>query len=155
MSRLKTLPSTDQLTFVFELEPRDGPIAAEMDGPGARTDRTDRAAGERPDAEAPQVDRAPEPRSERDWRAILDFERGWSGPLPAKQRAIRASFGFSSARYHQLLDRALELPDALAYDAALVGRLRRVREARRSKRFAQRIDAGPRAVTGEGGSRGG
>jgi hypothetical protein len=75
------------------------------------------------------------------WRAVLDFERGWSGSLSAKQRAVRDRFGVTSARYHQVLDRALELPDALTYDPALVGRLRRIRETRRSKRFARRVDA--------------
>jgi hypothetical protein len=85
--------------------------------------------------------RAPDPSADPadDWRALLDFERGWSGPLTAKQRAIRESFGLSSARYHQLLDRALELPEALEHDPALVGRLRRLREARRGKRFARRV----------------
>ncbi len=86
-----------------------------------------------------------DPADPGDWRAILDFERGWSGPLPAKQRAIRERFGISSARYHQALDRALELPDALVHDPALVGRLRRVREGRRRKRFAKRVDADPQA----------
>ena len=76
-----------------------------------------------------------------DWRTVLDFERGWSGSVSAKQRAIRERFHISSPRYHQLLDRALELPEALAYDPALVARLRRVREARRRKRSARRVDA--------------
>ncbi len=77
-----------------------------------------------------------------DWRAVLDFERDWSGTTVAKQRAVRERFAVSSARYHQLLDRALELPEALAYDPALVGRLRRVREVRRRKRFAARVEDG-------------
>jgi hypothetical protein len=80
-----------------------------------------------------------------DWREVLDFERGpWSGPAE-KQRAIRKRFGLSSARYHQALDRVLERPEALEYDPMLVRRLRRLREARRAKRFAQRLGQEARA----------
>ncbi|MDP9297158.1 MAG: DUF3263 domain-containing protein [Actinomycetota bacterium] len=72
-------------------------------------------------------------------RQILDFEReSWKLGLP-KERAIRERFGFSPARYHQLLNRALDLPEAVAYDPMLVRRLRRVREARRRKRAARRL----------------
>ena len=74
-----------------------------------------------------------------DFRAVLDFERGpWQGSA-RKQQAIRERFGLSPARYHQVLDRVLELPEALEYDPMLVRRLRRLREARRAKRFAQRL----------------
>jgi len=72
-------------------------------------------------------------------RTILDFEREWwmhSGP---KERMIRERFGFSAARYHQLLNRIVDLPEALAYDPMLVRRLRRLREERRRKRFARRL----------------
>ena len=72
-------------------------------------------------------------------RQILDFEReSWKLGLP-KERAIRERFGFSPARYHQLLNRALDLPEAVAYDPMLVRRLRRLREARRRKRAAGRL----------------
>jgi len=72
-------------------------------------------------------------------RRILDFEReSWKLGLP-KARAIRERFGFSPAKYHQLLNRALDLPEAVAYDPMLVRRLRRVREARRRKRAAGRL----------------
>ncbi|MBI4260744.1 MAG: DUF3263 domain-containing protein [Actinobacteria bacterium] len=69
-------------------------------------------------------------------RDILDFERGWwqgSGP---KERMIRDRFGVSTTRYHQLLNRVIDRPEALAHDPMLVRRLRRLREARRRKRFA-------------------
>jgi hypothetical protein len=72
-------------------------------------------------------------------RQILDFERqAWqlSGP---KERAIRERFGFSAARYHQLLNRIVDRPEALAYDPMLVRRVRRVREARRRRRNAARL----------------
>ncbi len=72
-------------------------------------------------------------------RAILDFEReSWKLSV-AKQRAIRERFGFSAARYHQLLNRLVERPEALAYDPMLVRRLRRLRETRRRRRTAERL----------------
>jgi hypothetical protein len=72
-------------------------------------------------------------------RAILDFEReSWKLP-PPKERAIRERFGFSAARYHQLLNRTIDLPEALAYDPMLVRRLRRIRDARRRRRVAGRL----------------
>lgn len=72
-------------------------------------------------------------------RQILDFEReGWKLTI-AKERAIRERFGFSAARYHQLLNRIIDTPGALAYDPMLVRRLRRVREARRRRRVAGQL----------------
>ena len=79
------------------------------------------------------------PASPENWRAVLDFERDWSGPTKAKARAVRASFGVSLTRYHQALDRALEPPEALGRDPMLVLRLRRLREDRRSRRTASRL----------------
>ena len=37
----------------------------------------------------------------------------------AKHRAIRETFGFSPARYHQLLNRIVDSPEALEYDPML------------------------------------
>lgn len=72
-------------------------------------------------------------------REILEFEReGWKLTI-GKERAIRERFGFSAARYHQLLNRIIDTPSALAYDPMLVRRLRRVREARRRKRVAGQL----------------
>ena len=72
-------------------------------------------------------------------RSILDFEReAWKLDV-AKERAIRERFGFSAARYHQLLHRAIDTPEALAYDPMLVRRLRRVRDERRRRRTANRL----------------
>jgi hypothetical protein len=72
-------------------------------------------------------------------RQILDFEReGWKLTI-AKERAIRERFGFSAARYHQLLNRIIDAPEALSYDPMLVRRLRRVREARRRRRVAGQL----------------
>lgn len=75
---------------------------------------------------------------ERD-RELLDFEReAWKLRM-SKERAIRERFGFSAARYHQLLNRAINRPAALGYDPMLVRRLRRIRDARRRKRVAGRL----------------
>jgi hypothetical protein len=72
-------------------------------------------------------------------RAVLDFEReSWKLEV-TKERAIRERFGFSPARYHQLLHRVIDRPEALAYDPMLVRRLRRVREARRRARTASSL----------------
>ena len=72
-------------------------------------------------------------------RAILDFEReAWKLDVP-KERAIRERFGFSAARYHQLLHRIVDGPRALEYDPMLVRRLRRIREIRRRRRTADRL----------------
>jgi hypothetical protein len=72
-------------------------------------------------------------------RDVLDFEREcWKLAIP-KERAIRERFGFSAARYHQLLGRALEMPQALEYDPMLVRRLHRMRDVRRRRRVAGRL----------------
>lgn len=72
-------------------------------------------------------------------RELLDFEReAWKLRMP-KERAIRERFGFSAARYHQLMNRAIDRPEALTYDPMLVRRLRRIRDARRRKRTAGRL----------------
>jgi Protein of unknown function (DUF3263) len=72
-------------------------------------------------------------------RRLLDFEREcWKLEIP-KERAIRETFGFSAARYHQLLSRVLDRPEALAYDPMLVRRLLRVRDERRRRRVAGRL----------------
>jgi hypothetical protein len=69
----------------------------------------------------------------------LDFEReSWMLSI-AKHRAIRETFGFSPARYHQLLNRIVDSPEALEYDPMLVRRLRRLREARRQRRVADQL----------------
>ena len=90
---------------------------------------------------APRSDDGADERDSLDQRAraLLDFEReSWKLDVP-KERAIRDRFGFSAARYHQLLNRALESPQALAYDPMLVRRLLRVRDARRRRRVADRL----------------
>ncbi|HXF56894.1 MAG TPA: DUF3263 domain-containing protein [Actinomycetota bacterium] len=77
------------------------------------------------------------PTSEPDlrWKDVLDFEREVRASGRAKELAVRERFGMSAARYHQLLNRLIDRPEALAYDPVLVQRLRRLREARRRARF--------------------
>jgi Protein of unknown function (DUF3263) len=70
-------------------------------------------------------------------RDILDFERDWWRRPGPKERLIRERFDLSAARYHQLLNRVIDRPEALAYDPMLVRRLRRLRDARRRRRFAR------------------
>jgi hypothetical protein len=72
-------------------------------------------------------------------RLILDFERSWWQESGPKERRIRERFGISATRYHQLLMRAIDLPESLRYDPMLVRRLRRLRASRRRKRLAQRL----------------
>lgn len=72
-------------------------------------------------------------------RAILDLERDWWKLGIPKERAIRERFGFSAARYHQLLNRIIDRAEALAYDPMLVRRLRRIRDGRRRKRVAGQL----------------
>jgi len=73
------------------------------------------------------------------WQELLEFERdGWHGP-GSKEAAVRERFGLSPARYYQALNRAIDRPEALRHDPMLVRRLRRLRETRRSKRFARRL----------------
>lgn len=76
-------------------------------------------------------------------RDVLDLERTWwsRGGVP-KERLVRDRLALSPARYHQLLNRAIDLPEALAHDPMLVLRLRRVRQARRRARSASRLGLG-------------
>jgi hypothetical protein len=69
-------------------------------------------------------------------RQVLDFEREAWKLTVTKERAIRERFGFSPSRYHQILHRIIDRPEALSYDPMLVRRLRRVREVRRRSRTA-------------------
>lgn len=86
--------------------------------------------GERRDEERPPSD------LDHRSREVLDFERGAWKLTVTKERAIRERFGFSPSRYHQLLHRIIDRPEALTYDPMLVRRLRRVREVRRRARTA-------------------
>jgi hypothetical protein len=64
-------------------------------------------------------------------QAILAFEQHWWRRPGAKDQAIRDTFGLSTTRYYQLLNRLLDHPGAVAVDPVLVARLRRLRITRR------------------------
>lgn len=68
------------------------------------------------------------PLSDRD-RTLLEFEARWGAHGAAKEEAVRRELAMTPARYYQLLDRAIDQPDAAAFDALLVHRLRRMRDA--------------------------
>jgi hypothetical protein len=68
-------------------------------------------------------------------RAMLDFERKWWRRSGSKEQAIRDTFGMTPTRYYQALNRLLDLPAAMRYDAALVHRLQRLRDTTRSRRL--------------------
>jgi hypothetical protein len=72
-------------------------------------------------------------------RALLDFERNWQAHEGGKESAIREHFGFSAARYYQLLARVIDHPSAMAYDPLTVKRLRRRRDERRNQRTAKAL----------------
>jgi hypothetical protein len=63
--------------------------------------------------------------------AVLRFEQRTWRYRAAKDEAIRAELGMSPARYYQVLNALIESPAALAADPVLVGRLARLRTARR------------------------
>jgi hypothetical protein len=65
---------------------------------------------------------------------MLAFERQWWRRPGAKETAIRERFGVTPTRYYQVLNALVDRSDALASDPVLVGRLRRVRSARRRGR---------------------
>lgn len=72
-------------------------------------------------------------------REVLDFERSWRRIGRSKEREIRERLGITPTRYHQVLVRAIDLPEALTWDPMLVRRLRRLRDARRRTRLARRL----------------
>lgn len=64
-----------------------------------------------------------------DVRAVLDLERGWAAyPTGSKERLVRERLGMTPSRYAAALQRALDHPGAVAYDAPTVRRLLRLRE---------------------------
>lgn len=72
-------------------------------------------------------------------RRILEFERYWWKYAGAKERAIRESFDLSATRYYQLLNRIIDMPEALSHDPILVKRLQRLRAFRQQQRMARRL----------------
>lgn len=68
--------------------------------------------------------------------AILEFERiRWSKP-GRRVDEIFERFAMREARYAQVLNWIIDQPEAVAYDAELVNRLRRLRDRRAAVRTA-------------------
>jgi len=64
---------------------------------------------------------------------LLDFEADHPGHSPAKEQAIRATFGITEVRYYVLLGRAAESMEGIAHDPITA---RRVREQAARSRWA-------------------
>ena len=71
-------------------------------------------------------------------REILEFERDWIAHAGAKDAVLRERFELTPTRYHQLLNRLIDLPAAEVHAPRLVRRLRRLRAARQEQRSARR-----------------
>ena len=91
--------------------------------------------------------------SERDMRILAFERRGWRSP-GVKEQAIAEVLDLPATRYYQLLNELIDRPEALAFDPALVKRLRAQRARRqriRSPREGQVcVTRPPRAATPEG-----
>ena len=70
-------------------------------------------------------------------RAVLAFERDFTGARAAKDEAIATELGLSPARYQQRLLALIRLPEAVRYDPLLVSRLTRLESARAAERQAR------------------
>jgi hypothetical protein len=101
----------------------------------------DEQAQARSSMDAAEAMPAPEPDDglTRREREILAFERQWWKYAGAKEQAIRELFDMSSTRYYQLLNALIDNPKALAADAMLIKRLRRLRSTRQRARAAKRL----------------
>nr|WP_046441453.1 DUF3263 domain-containing protein [Corynebacterium kutscheri] len=66
--------------------------------------------------------------------AVLDFEATADKNLVRKEEAIREELAISPIRYYQLLNYALELPEANEKYPMLVAQLRRRRDIRDNQR---------------------
>ena len=72
-------------------------------------------------------------------RLILEFERQWWKYAGAKESAMKELFELTPPRYYQLLNDIIDRDSALAFDAMLVKRLRRLRDSRQRARSARRL----------------
>jgi hypothetical protein len=72
---------------------------------------------------------------------VLEFERAWWGHSGAKELRIRSEFGWTAARYYQVLNAVIDTEVAVRYDPVLVGRLLEVRDDRAQRRRTRRAGA--------------
>lgn len=70
---------------------------------------------------------------------ILRFENEGHGRNQREER-VRAAFGLSLARYVQLLNRALDTPEALTIDPLTTRRLLRIRDHQARLRAARHVN---------------
>lgn len=70
-------------------------------------------------------------------RLLLDFEASAPSSPGAREAAVRRELGLGVTQYQQELNALLDRPAALAHDPVLVGRLLRLRDARRAARAAR------------------
>lgn len=66
-------------------------------------------------------------------RELLDFELQLPGRRPTRQE-VRAKFGWSLTTYYATLWQLIDLPEVVAAEPMLVGRLQRMRETTASTR---------------------
>lgn len=71
-------------------------------------------------------------------QAVLDLENQHWGHAGNKDNAIVTQLGILPARYWQIVDALTDRDDAMAYAPLLIGRLRRLRDARRAARTGAR-----------------
>jgi hypothetical protein len=86
------------------------------------------------------MDAPADPLDERAQR-VLEFERTWWGHSGAKELGIRREFGWTAARYYQVLNAVIDTEVAVRYDPVLVGRLLEVRDGRAQRRRTRRAGA--------------
>ena len=75
--------------------------------------------------------------SEQDMRILVFERRGWRSP-GLKEQAIAEALEMPATRYYQLLNFLIDNPAALAFDPALVKRLRAQRARRQRMRSPRR-----------------
>ena len=106
------------------------PIPAQRTPAAPSDDSDDVLDSDLPERVAPPPKTGLDERGER----ILMFERQWWKHAGAKEQAIRETFEITSTRYYQLLNKLLDDPRAVEFDAPLVNRLRRLRVSRARSR---------------------
>ena len=77
--------------------------------------------------------------SEREMRILAFERRGWRSP-GVKEQAMAEVLDISATRYYQLLNELIDRPEALAFDPALVKRLRAQRARRQRIRSPRSKD---------------
>lgn len=109
---------------------RDGPVVEGVDEADVGTAVGATAAPAAPGGGVGAGGPAGEPALSTRELAVLALERRRYRNQGAKEQAVRDELDLSATRYYQVLNALLDDPAALAHDPVLVGRLRRLRDAR-------------------------